>query len=187
MKNFEFKKYSTVIVIALALVLFTGSIVIYNIYFQPEEHPEVQQKDIQPTIQQRPVSASTTKACLSEYCVIEEVHPDYLKVIPHFVNPNATIVHLSSDDLKPFPEYQTLITDERKLTKQWRDGHRFIGDFIDYQCRFSDFRTLSCKYNSYPECNPQKTSLVYEYNGRYFTIGCFQNFGGGTPPTPPSK
>lgn len=186
MKFSDFRPYTIIIIIALLLLLVVSVFVIHIISYQPDEISESSLKDFQPNPQQSPVASSTIEHFDSEYCIIEEVHPDFLKKIPHFVNPNATIVSLKSVDLEPFPVYQKLMADETKLTKKWQDGHRFIGDFIDYQCKFSDFQNISCKDSPDSACNPRKSSLVYEYNARYFTIGCFQDFSGGTPPPPPS-
>jgi hypothetical protein len=125
------------------------------------------------------VPSSTTESLHYDYCIIEEMHPDFL-------DPNATIVHLSSDDLEPFPKYQKQMADESKLSKKWQDGHRFIGDFHDYQRQFSDFRNLTCKQSPDPICNPRKSSL-YEYNRRYFTVRCFPDFGSGHQNLPPPR
>ena len=186
MKFSEFKKYKMVISVALVLLVFAGSFIIYIAFFQPDGLQKPPQQDLQPTAQQSPVPSSTIEPPHYDYCTIQEVHPDFLKVIPHFVNPNATIVHLSSEDLKPFPEFQKLMADENKLSEKWRDGHRFIGDFKDFQGRFSDFRNLTCKNSPDPKCNPWKSSL-YEYNGRYFQVGCLPDWGGSHRNLPPPK
>lgn len=175
-----------VISLALAFLVIAGSFIIYVAYFQPEELQKPPQKDLQPIPQQSPVYSSSTRPPLYDYCIIQEVHPDFLKVIPDFVDPNATIVHLSSDDLKPFPEYQKRMADENKLSEKWLDGHRMISNFRDYQRQFSDFRNLTCKYSTDPKCDPRKSSL-YEYNGRYFLVGCLPDFGGEHQNLPPQR
>lgn len=189
MKSSAFKQYKIAISLALIFIVCAGSLIIYIAYFQPEEPQNPPQKDlqptpIQPTPQQSPMPSSTERVHY-DYCIIEEVHPDFLHVIPDFVDPNATIVHLSSDDLDPFPEFQKRMADENKLSKKWRDGHRFIGDFNDYQRQFSDFRNLTCKYSPDSMCNP-RMSTVYEYNERYFTVGCLSDFGGSRPAPAPA-
>jgi hypothetical protein len=176
-----------VISLALAFLVIAGSFIIYVAYFQPEELQKPPQQDLQPIPQQSPVYSSSTRPPLYDYCIIQEVHPDFLKVIPDFVDPNATIVHLSSDDLKPFPEYQKRMADENKLSEKWLDGHRMISNFRDYQRQFSDFRNLTCKYNPNPKCNPWKSSQVYEYNGRDFLVGCLPDFGGEHQNLPPQR
>jgi hypothetical protein len=117
--------------------------------------------------------------------MIDEVHPDYLRTIPDFISPNATIVHLNADDLEPFPEYEEKMTNETRLTQKWRDGHRSIAVFKDYQRQYSDFQNLICKKSPDPACNPRQEAL-YEYNGRYFTVGCYPDFGRERPTPPPS-
>ncbi len=184
MKFSDIKQYKILISLALIFLVCAGSFIIYISYSQPEELQKPPQQDLQPIPQQSPVPSSTTERLHYDYCIIEEVHPDFLNVIPDFVDPNATIVHLRSDDLEPFPEYQKQMADESKLSKKWRDGHRFIGDFIDFQRQFDDFRNLTCKYSPDPMCDP-RMSLVYEYNGRYFTVECLSDFGGEAPPPLP--
>jgi hypothetical protein len=181
----EIKQYKIVILLALVFLVCAGSLFVFSAYSHPEELQKPPQQDLQPTPGQSPVPSSTERLHY-DYCIIEEVHPDFLKVIPDFVNPNATIVHLSSDDLEPFPEYQKQMADESKLSKKWRDGHRFIGDFIDFQRQFDDFRNLTCKHSPDPVCNSRQSS-VYEYNGRYFTVGCLPDFGGGHQNLPPPR
>ncbi|MFA6333898.1 MAG: hypothetical protein WCX22_13170, partial [Methanoregula sp.] len=122
MKFSEIKQYKNVISLALIFLVLAGSVIIYIAYSQPEKLQKPPQQDLQPTPGQSPVPSSTTERLHYDYCFIEEVHPDFLKVIPYFVDPNATIVHLSSDDLEPFPEYQKQMADESKLSKKWRDG-----------------------------------------------------------------
>ncbi|MCK9631016.1 MAG: hypothetical protein M0R30_05180 [Methanoregula sp.] len=179
MKFSEIKQYKIVISLALIFLVLAGSVIIYIAYSQPEELQKPPQQDLQPIPGQSPVPSSTTESLHYDYCIIEEVHPD-------FVDPNATIVHLSSDDLEPFPEYQKQMADESKLSKKWRDGHRFIGDFIDFQRQFDDFRNLTCNHSPDPMCNPRQSS-VYEYNGRYFTVGCLPDFGGKHQNLPPPR
>lgn len=185
MKFSEIKQYKNMILLALVFLVFAGSIIIFIVYFPSEELQKPPQQDLQPIPQQSPMPSSSTEPPHYDYCIIEEVHPDFLKVIPHVVDPNATIVHLSSDDLEPFPEYQKRMADESKLSKKWRDGYRFIGDFIDYQRQFSDFRNLTCKYSPDLICDRRQPAL-YEYNGRYFKIGCLPDFGRGGPLPHPS-
>ncbi len=161
----------------------------YIAYFQPEEPQSPVQKNlqptpIQPTAQQSPV-ASPTERPHYDYCMIDEVHPGYLQVIPDFISPNATIVHLTSDDLEPFPEYQKKMANESSLSKKWRGGHRSIAAFKDYKRQYSDFRNLTCTKSPDPGCNPLQTAL-YEYNGRYFRVGCYPDFGRERPTPPPS-
>lgn len=189
MKFSEFKQHKLAISLALVFIVFAGSLMVYNVYFQPQELQKPPQQDlqptpIQPTAQQSPV-ASLTERPHYDYCMIEEAHPDFLKSIPEFISPNATIVSLSEEDLKPFPEYQKQMADETKLLKKWRGGHRFIGDFNDYQRQYSDFRNLTCKKSLDPGCNPLQAAL-YEYNGRYFTVRCYPDFGRERP-TPPTS
>jgi len=186
----DIKQNKIAISLALLFMVCAGSLIIYIVYFHPGEPQNPPPKDLQPTSlqptpQQSPMPSSTEQLHY-DYCIIEEVHPDFLKVIPHFVNPNATIIHLSSDDLQPFPEYQKRMADEKRLSEKWRDGHRFIGDFNDYQRQYSDFRNLTCKYSPDPMCNPRMSS-VYEYNERYFTVGCFPDFGGSRPAPAPAS
>ena len=95
MKFSEIKQYKIVISLALVFLVFAGSFIIYIAYFQSEELQKPPQQDLQPIPQQSPVPSSSTEPPHYDYCIIEEVHPDFLKVIPDFVNPNATIVHLS--------------------------------------------------------------------------------------------
>lgn len=190
MKFPGFKQHKIAISIALIFIVFAGCLIIYIAFIHPEEWQSPPQKNlqpspVQPTSQESPMPSSTDRLHF-DYCIIEEVHPDFLHMIPDFVDPNATIVHLSSDDLVPFPEYQKRMADENKLSKKWRDGHRFIGDFNDYQRQFSDFRNLTCKYSPDPRCDP-RMSTVYEYNDRYFTVGCLSDFGGSRPAPAPSS
>lgn len=185
----DIKKHKTAISLAVVFLVCTGSVFFFITYLQPEELQKPPQQDLQPTppqptSSQSPVPSSTERPHY-DYCIIEEVHPDFLHVIPDFVDPNATIVHLSSDDLEPFPEYQKKMVDETKLTKKWRDGHRSIAAFKDYQRQCSDFRNLSCKESTDSYCDPRQPA-VYEYNYRYFTISCLPDFGRERPTPAPA-
>lgn len=180
MKFSDFKQYKMVIMLILVLLVFGGSLIFYIAFFQLDEIKKPPQQDLQSSLQQSPLPTSTIEPPHYDYCIIEEAHPDFLKIMPDFLDPNATIVHLSSDDLKSFPEFQKRMTDQNKLSEKWRDGHRFIGDFKDFQHQFSDFQNLTCKYSPDPICDPRKSSQVYEYNNRYFTVGCFPDFGGSS-------
>jgi hypothetical protein len=184
MKSADTKKYKIVIILTVVFLVFGGCAFFLRIYSQSEALEKPSQNDLQPTLWQSPVPSLTTGPAHYDYCFIEEVHPDFLKEIPHVIDPNATIVHLISDDLKSFPEYQKRMADQSKLSEKWRDGHRSIAGFKDYQSQFSDFQKLSCKYSSYPLCNPRQAA-IYEYNGRYFTVRCFPDFGRNAPPPPP--
>lgn len=185
----DIKQHKIALSLALVFIVFAGCLIIYIAFIHPEEWQSPPQKNLQPTpaeptTQQSPV-ASPTERPHYDYCMIDEVHPDYLRVIPDFISPNATIVHLTSDDLEPFPEYQKVMMDESRLTQKWRGGHRSIAAFKDYQRQYSDFRNLACIKSPEPECNPLQAAL-YEYNGRYFRVGCYPDFGRERPTPPPS-
>ncbi len=184
MKFNDIKQYKMVITLTLVFLVFGGSVIFFSTYSQSEALEKPSQNDLQPTPFQSPVPSLTTEPPHYDYCFIQEIHPDFLKVIPHVIDPNATIVHLSSDDLESFPEYQKRMGDESKLSQKWRDGYRFIGDFHDYQRQYSDFRNITCKYSPDPICDPRKPAL-YEYDARYFSVRCYPDFGRNAPPPPP--
>ena len=146
----------------------------------PNESPDSPKQNLQltpplQTTQQNPATSPTERPHY-DYCMIDEVHPDYLHVIPDFISPNATIVHLNAADMKSFPEYEEKMTNETRLSQKWRDGHRSVAVFKDYQRQYSYFQNLTCKISSDPACNPRQEAL-FEYNERYFRVGCYPDFG----------
>jgi hypothetical protein len=185
MKFPDINHYKTVILLAVVVLATAGTLFFSGVIFHPEEIREPPQQDIQPVLQPSPTRSSNPELPHYDYCIIQEAHPDYLRRIPQFIDPNATIVQLSSVDLEPFPEYRELMTNESKLSKKWRDGYRFIGDFHDYQRQSSDFRKLTCKHSNDPACDPRQPAL-YEVGGRYFTVRCYPDFGREAPSPPPS-
>lgn len=151
-------------ILMLVLLLVVISI-FYILVIQPEEFQQTSSEHPQ----QSPVSAAIQQTC-NDYCFIQEVHPDFIQ--------NETIVHLTDNDLKGFPEYEKGIKSSVNSPLDWYNGRRGVYDFIDSQCQFSQFCNLSCKGSSDPQCDPRESPVVYEYDGRYYAVGCFPDFGG---------
>lgn len=122
------------------------------------------------------IPATPVRESGCDYCFIQEVHPDFIK--------NATIVHLTSEDLKDYPLYGDVIESGKKNSRDWINGHRTISDFHDCQQQIGAFWNLSCRHISYPECTSKEVPVIYEYDGRYHDVSCLPGFDGGVMTRP---
>ncbi|WP_292419980.1 hypothetical protein, partial [Methanoregula sp.] len=95
----EIKKHKIAISLVFIFMMFTGSALIFITYLHPNESQSIPQQNLQPspslqTTQQNPATSPTERPHY-DYCMIDEVHPDYLRTIPDLISPNATIVHVN--------------------------------------------------------------------------------------------
>lgn len=148
---------TVIVAIVIVVFVFAGSYLFYGMYLQSN--------NLQP-----PVDNSASAQQISyDYCFIQEVHPDFVQ--------NATMIHLTPYDLKDFPKYENAMKDVNNFSKDWINGQRTGGDFIDYQRQFSDFQNLSCRNMSYTECMSRDLPVMFEYEGRYHEVICWPDFG----------
>jgi hypothetical protein len=170
----------------LVILVIVGSYFVYHAYLPPEDHRQ-NQPQIQLTVQPTPVILTLSQPECSGY-VIDEVQPDSFM-------PNATMVHLTSDELTDFPEIEKVLQSAAMLPSgdryglkiiDWYNGHRSVGGFIN-DSQYYEFRNLSCKHSPDPKCNPLNTSQEFEYTGRYYEVLCYPSFAGAHQNLPPMK
>lgn len=148
--------------VVIIIVLIAGSCLFYIILIQSENF----QKTSVPPVATQQIS----------YCTIQEVDPDYIT--------NEIIVHLTDEDLSNFPQFEKGIKNCVNNSRDWYNGRRFVYDFKDSENQISGFRNLSCKNSTCLKCDPLESPILYEYEGRYLTVGCLPEFGVSAPVTP---
>ncbi|MBP2132401.1 hypothetical protein J2128_000322 [Methanomicrobium sp. W14] len=145
--------------LALVLCIVIAAAVSYffcSSFIQPEKSP-----------QDSYLSGDANKT--AGYCTVQEVHPDYIT--------NETIVHLKDDDFISFPRVGEGLKNRTDDLGKWYNGHRFVYDFKGPVDNITKLRNLSCRDTAGQKCTPFEFPVVYEYNGRYFEIGCLAGFG----------
>ncbi len=78
---------------------------------------------------------------------------------------NYTIVPLTEEDLKPYPEFGQYFESTENVTPVWgNDGTRLVVDFDCNESVAIRFYSLSRKYEEFPN------QPVFEYHGRYYNV-----------------
>jgi hypothetical protein len=90
---------------------------------------------------------------------------------------NQTIVPVTDDDLKSYPEFEKYLRDENNNPPAWNFGTRLVKDFQCNESRALKFIALSRKF----EENPNQP--VLEYHGHYYKMWCDSYWGTTARPT----
>lgn len=82
---------------------------------------------------------------------------------------NMTIVHVTYDEIKDFPDIEQSMHDENNHPRPWNYGHRVMRSFEGNMSDSYRFNIAVCKGKTPFECfspNPP----IFEYHGQYYTI-----------------
>jgi len=83
-------------------------------------------------------------------------------------NHNRTIIHVTHDELKEFPDFERALIESTTNVRAWSYGTRVVKWFDGNDSEYIRFHIVACKNQTLFECYPNPP--VYEYNGQYYTI-----------------
>jgi hypothetical protein len=187
MEKLKMNAYHLAALVCMVILVLAGSYFVYHTYLPQEDLRQNQSQNLQLTIQPTPIILTPAQPDCSGY-VIDEVKPDSFM-------PNATIVHLTPDELADFPEIEKVLQSAATLPPgdrygpkiiDWYNGHRNVGGFTS-DSQYYEFRNLSCKPSPDPKCNPLNTFQEFEYTGRYYEVLCYPSFLGAHQNLPQPK
>jgi hypothetical protein len=102
-------------------------------------------------------SQNQTSSELDSYCEIQEFNRTIIY--------DYTIVPLTEEDLKPYPEFGQNFESGNYNTQAWRnDGTRPVAYFDCNESAATQFYSLSRKYEEFPN------QPIFEYNGHYYKV-----------------
>lgn len=106
---------------------------------------------------------------IDAWCEIQELN----LTIVH----NRTIIPVTEDDLKPFPEFGIYLEDNKNMFPSGNSGTRVVRVIDCNSSRADQFLTLYRKYEEFPN------QPVLEYHGHYYRLSYEYLHGMPPPPT----
>ena len=79
-----------------------------------------------------------------------------------------TIVHLTYDELKEFPDLEKVMHGVNNDPNAWQNDQRAVAWFDGNYSEYIRFHSAACKNKTLIECYP--SSPLYEYHGQYYKI-----------------
>jgi hypothetical protein len=79
-----------------------------------------------------------------------------------------TIVHLTYDELKEFPDLESVMHGVNTDPNAWQNNQRMVAWFGGNYSDYIRFHNAACKNKTLAECYP--SAPLYEYHGQYYDI-----------------
>jgi hypothetical protein len=151
--NLPISKSKLIAIISIFLVLgIAGSFLTYGILFPS--------KDVLPNTSVTGDRLLQDKKVIDIHYVIEENNLSFVH--------NMIIIHLTSDELKEFPDLERAMHGENDNPVFQRYGTWVVSDFDGNMSDYLRFHNLPCKNKTLLECYPNPP--LYEYHGQYYVI-----------------
>lgn len=102
-------------------------------------------------------SQNQTSSEQDAYCEIQEFNRTIIQ--------DYTLISLTKEDLKPYPEFDQYFESAKNDTEVWRnDETRSVAYFDCNESEAIQFYSLSRKYEEFPN------QPIFEYNGHYYKV-----------------
>jgi len=83
-------------------------------------------------------------------------------------NHAITIVHVTYDELKEFPDFERALNESNTNATAWSYGTRVVKWFDGNDSEYIRFHHSTCKNKTLVECYPNPA--IYEYHGQYYSL-----------------
>jgi hypothetical protein len=93
-------------------------------------------------------------------CVVQEWNLSFVH--------NRTIVHVTYDELKEFPDFESAMQGVNNDPGAWSYGTRVVKWFDGNDSEYIRFHHTVCKNKTMAECFPNPP--IFEYHGQYYSI-----------------